>query len=108
VADFVKVASVTDLPPGERLWHDFEEETVIVFNVAGQFYAIADLCTHDDGPLGDGELEGHEVTCPRHGARFDVRTGKALCLPAVTGVPTYAVKVEDGAILVESPDTDTW
>jgi 3-phenylpropionate/trans-cinnamate dioxygenase ferredoxin subunit len=104
VTEFVKVASVGDLPPGERLWHEFEEESVIVFNVAGEYYAIADLCTHDDGPLGDGQLEEYEVVCPRHGARFDIRNGKALCLPAVTGVPTYAVKIVNGDILVESPD----
>ena len=101
---FVKVAAVDDIPPGERLWHEFEEETVVIFNVGGQFYCIADLCTHDDGSLEDGELDGHQVECPRHGARFDVRTGTALCLPATTPVPTFAVRVEDGAIYVESPD----
>ncbi|MCB9432563.1 MAG: non-heme iron oxygenase ferredoxin subunit [Ardenticatenaceae bacterium] len=104
MSKFVKVANVADILPGERLWVDFDEETVIVFNVGGAFYCIADLCTHDDGPLEDGALEGHEVECPRHGARFDVRTGKALCLPATAPVPTFAVKVEDGAVWVESPD----
>lgn len=104
MSEFVKVANVADIAPGERLWVDFDEETVIVFNVDGTFYCIADLCTHDDGPLEDGELNGHEVECPRHGARFDVRTGKALCFPATAPVPTYAVKVEDGAVWVESPD----
>lgn len=101
---FVRVATVDDIPPGERLWHEFDEETVVIFNVGGRFFCIADLCTHDDGPLEDGRLEGYEVECPRHGARFDVRSGAALCLPATTPVPTYAVKVEDGVIFVESPD----
>jgi len=105
VTEFVKVASVEELPPGERIWYDFEEESIVVFNVDGDYYAIADLCTHDDGPLEDGKLEGFEVECPRHGARFDIRTGKALCLPAVTAVPTFQVKVENGAILVQSPDS---
>ena len=91
------------IPPGERLWYEFEEETVIIFNVGGEFYCIADLCTHDNGPLEDGNLDGFEVECPRHGARFDVRSGKALCLPAVTAVPTFQVKVQDGYIYVESP-----
>lgn len=104
MAKFVKVADVGDIPPGERLWVEFDEETVVVFNIDGRFYAIADVCTHDGGPLEDGKLEGYEVECPRHGARFDVRTGAALCLPAVTPVPTYAVKVEDDAIYVESPE----
>ena len=80
---FVKVGLVSETPPGTRLFHDFEYESIIVFNVEGTFYCVADLCTHDDGPLGDGALQGCEVECPRHGARFDVRTGAALCLPAV-------------------------
>ena len=95
---------VEDIPPGERLWYEFEEETVVVFNIGGTFYCIADLCTHDGGPLEDGELDGCEVECPRHGACFDVRTGKALSLPATSAVPTFAVKIEDGDIYVESPD----
>jgi 3-phenylpropionate/trans-cinnamate dioxygenase ferredoxin subunit len=104
MTEFVKVARVDDIPPGGRLWYEFEEETVIIFNVDDTFYCIADLCTHDNSPLEDGALEGHEVECPRHGARFDVRTGAALCLPAVTAVPTFQVKVERGNIYVESPD----
>ncbi len=104
MSEFIKVARVEDIPPGERMWFDFDEETVIVFNVDGEFYCIADLCTHDGGPLEDGELFGYEVECPRHGARFDIRTGAAVQLPAVVGVPSYGVKVEGEFILVESPD----
>ena len=101
---FVKVAQITDIPSGSRFWVEFEEETLVIFNVNDHYYAIADLCTHDDGPLEDGELEAHEVMCPRHGARFDIRTGAALCLPATSPVPTYEVKVEGDVIYVESPD----
>jgi len=104
VAEFVKVARVGDIPPGERLWHDFEYETVVIFNVDGEFYCIADLCTHDDGPLEDGDLDGYSIECPRHGACFDIRTGAALSMPATVPVPTYAIKVENGDIYVESPD----
>ncbi|MFN2135700.1 MAG: non-heme iron oxygenase ferredoxin subunit [Candidatus Promineifilaceae bacterium] len=102
--EFVKVARADDLESGERMWLEFEEETVILFNINGAFYCIADVCTHDGGPLEDGELDGYEVECPRHGARFDVRTGAALCLPAVTPVPAYEVRVVDGDIYIENPD----
>ena len=105
MTNFVKVAAVADVPSGARLWYDFADETVIIFNVNGTFYCIADLCTHDDGPLEDGELDAFAVECPRHGAQFDIRTGRALCLPAVTAVPTYQVKVENGAVYVASPDS---
>lgn len=104
MTEFVKIAKVEDVPPGERLWHEFEEETVIIFNVDGAFYCIADLCSHDNGPLEDGELNGYSVECPRHGACFDIRTGAALSLPATSPIPAFAVKVEDGYIWVESPD----
>lgn len=104
MTEFVKVARAEDIPPGGRLWHEFEEETVVIFNVDGEFYCIADVCTHDGGPLEDGELVGYKVECPRHGACFDVRTGDALALPAVEPVPTYLVKVKDGDVYVESPD----
>lgn len=104
MTEFVKVARVGDLAPGQRLWLEFEEETVVLFNINGTYYCIADVCTHDGGPLEDGELEAYEVECPRHGARFDVRTGAALCLPAVTPVPTFEVKVEGDDIYIEDPD----
>ena len=104
MTEFVQVARVSDIAPGERMWIEFEEETVILFNVNGTFYCIADLCTHDDGPLEDGVIVGYEVECPRHGARFDVRTGAPRCLPAVTPVPTYEVKIEGEEIFVENPD----
>lgn len=104
VTKFIKVADVSEIPPGSRVTYDFEEESVIVFNVDGKYYAVADLCTHDDGPLDDGPLTGYQVECPRHGARFDIRTGQALCMPAVTGVPTYEVRIKDRSVYVESPD----
>jgi 3-phenylpropionate/trans-cinnamate dioxygenase ferredoxin subunit len=73
---------------------------VAVFNVDGRFYAIEDVCTHDDGPLADGELDGYEIECPRHGARFDLRDGRVLSMPAITPVPYYEVRVEGDDILV--------
>jgi 3-phenylpropionate/trans-cinnamate dioxygenase ferredoxin subunit len=104
LSEFVKVARVEDIPPGERKFHDFDYETVIILNVGGEFYCIADLCSHDDGPLEDGPLDGYSIECPRHGACFDVRTGAVLALPATSPIPTYEVKVEDGDIYIENLD----
>jgi len=101
--EFIAVAAVDELPNGERLFIEIDDLALVVFNIAGDYYAIADLCSHDEGPLGDGELDGHEVICPRHGARFDVRTGKALTLPAVEDIPAYPVRVQDGQIEVGLP-----
>lgn len=102
MARFVKVASVADIPPGARQIVEVDGIEVVVVNLDGVFYALEDMCTHDGGPLGEGALEGGQLICPRHGARFDVRTGAALTLPAVEAVPTYAVRVENGDILIET------
>ena len=96
---FYNIAEESELPPGERLFVEIGEEAIVVINIAGQYFAIGDVCTHDGGPLGDGELEeGFKIVCPRHGARFDVRNGKVLTLPAVTDAPSYPVRVVDGNI----------
>ncbi|GAP11163.1 ferredoxin subunits of nitrite reductase and ring-hydroxylating dioxygenases [Bellilinea caldifistulae] len=101
---FYTVAKVEDLPPGERLFVEIGDVSIVVFNIAGKYFAIGDVCTHDDGPLGDGELDGHQIICPRHGARFDVRNGKVLSLPAVVDIPTYPVRVTENDIEVGVPD----
>ncbi len=104
MADFAKVAAVSDLPPGAKVLAEVDGRPIAVFNVAGVFYAIDDACTHDGGPLAEGELEGAVIQCPRHGARFDVRTGKALGFPAFEPVTTHAVEVRDGAVFVAMND----
>jgi 3-phenylpropionate/trans-cinnamate dioxygenase ferredoxin component len=96
--EFVEIAPASELPNGERLFVEIEGKSIVIFNIADQFFAIADVCTHDDGPLGDGDLEGYNIVCPRHGAEFDVRTGEVKSMPAVVDVPAYPVKVEDGMI----------
>jgi 3-phenylpropionate/trans-cinnamate dioxygenase ferredoxin subunit len=96
--NFYLVGDVDELPKGERLFIEVGDEPIVLFNIDGQLYAIADICTHDGGPLGDGKLEGCEVICPRHGARFDVRNGKVTRLPAVKNAPAYPVRVLDGKI----------
>jgi 3-phenylpropionate/trans-cinnamate dioxygenase ferredoxin subunit len=75
---------------------------VAVFFVEGEYHAIEDICTHDDGPLAEGRLEGCQIICPRHGARFDIRTGAALTLPAYRPVESYPVTVVDGRVVVEA------
>lgn len=99
----VTIAKTTEIAPGERIVLEVERTGLwlAVFNVEGQFFAIEDRCTHDDGPLGDGEIDGFEVECPRHGARFDVRTGDALTMPAVKPVPSFPLEVVGEDILIE-------
>jgi 3-phenylpropionate/trans-cinnamate dioxygenase ferredoxin subunit len=101
MAEWVKVAQGGELVPGQKKQVDLDGVAVALFNVDGQYYAIEDVCTHDGAPLAHGRFSGHQVACPRHGARFDVRTGQALTMPAVEPVDTYPVKIEGNDILVE-------
>ncbi|HSM70575.1 MAG TPA: non-heme iron oxygenase ferredoxin subunit [Anaerolineales bacterium] len=101
--EFVEIAPVSELPNGERLFLEVGDRAIVIFNIADQFFAIGDICTHDDGPLGDGELEGFNIVCPRHGAEFDVKTGKAVQLPAVVDIPAYPVQVRDETIFLGIP-----
>ena len=101
--EYVEIAPVSELPSGERLFIEVEGKAIVIFNIAGQLFAIGDICTHDDGPLGDGELESFSIVCPRHGGEFDVQTGKATQLPAVVDIPAYPVRVVDGIIQLGMP-----
>lgn len=101
--DYVDIAPASELPNGERLFLEVEGKAIVIFNIADQFFAIGDICTHDDGPLGDGDLEDFNIVCPRHGGEFDVRDGKATQMPAVVDIPAYPVKVIDGMIQVGLP-----
>jgi len=101
--EFIQIAPLTDLPSGERLFVEVDGKPIVLFNLAGTVFAIGDVCTHDNGPLGDGEVDGDEVVCPRHGARFEVRTGKASGLPAVVDIPAYPVRVVEGMVEVGIP-----
>lgn len=97
---FVTVARAGEIPPGGVKVVHLDDVAVAVFNVGGTYYALEDVCTHDGGPLADGILDGDVVECPRHGARFCLRTGAVAALPAMAPVPTYAVKVEGDEIKV--------
>jgi 3-phenylpropionate/trans-cinnamate dioxygenase ferredoxin subunit len=97
---FETIASTAELPSGARMVVEIGEHWVAVFNVGGNYYAVEDLCTHDDGPLAEGELEGENIVCPRHGAKFDLNTGKPT-FPATAPVPRYAVRVEGDQVQVD-------
>ena len=99
---FVKVGRADDIAPGEKQIYEVDGIMVVIVNLDGEYYCVEDVCTHDGGPLGEGKLDDGQLICPRHGARFDVRTGDALTLPAFEPVATYQVKVENGDLLVES------
>jgi 3-phenylpropionate/trans-cinnamate dioxygenase ferredoxin subunit len=101
--EFVTVATVDELMDGKPLIVYVDSEAIAVFNISGEYYAISDVCSHDDGPVAEGELADFELECPRHGARFDLRTGKALSLPAVVDIPAYPVRVEGEEVQVGLP-----
>lgn len=101
---WIRVGETGSIPPGGfRLVQD-EDVDLAVFNVDGTLHCIEDLCTHDGGNLVEGDYEAGVVTCPRHGAKFDVRTGEALCLPAVAPTPRHRVREHEGWIEVEVED----
>lgn len=99
----VDVGPLAELPPGTVKIVREGDLGVGVFNAGGELYAIEDRCSHDDGPLCEGDFEPGTgvVTCPRHGARFDIRTGRPLSLPAVLPVDTFPVRIEGDRVFVE-------
>jgi len=98
--EFVKIARTDDLPVGKATMVEVNGKEIALFNVAGSFHAIDNTCSHVGGPLCEGEVEGIEVTCPWHGAVFDVTTGQVLGPPAAQGVNRYDVRVEGSDIEV--------
>ena len=98
--DYVTVARVGEIPVGGVKVVRMDDQPLALFHLEGGYYAIEDLCTHDGGPLADGTLDGDVIECPRHGARFNVKTGAVLCLPAVAPVATFAVRVQGDEIQV--------
>jgi 3-phenylpropionate/trans-cinnamate dioxygenase ferredoxin subunit len=98
VKDWVRVCARAELLPGEFQVAYDGDTAIAVFNVDGELYAIEDVCTHDGGELAGGPLDGFEIECPRHGAKFDLRTGAALCPPAYLPTAKFPVLVEDDAI----------
>ena len=107
MADFVRVADVTEIPDPGKTLVEVAGEMVALFHVEGRYYALDDVCTHDGGPLADGELRDHKIACPRHGAKFDIRTGAALTMPAVRATRAHDVKVEGDGVWVRLRDDAT-
>ena len=105
MAEWVDVAKTGEFAPGQWRVVDADGTRIVVFNLGGQYYAIEDVCTHDGGQLTGGLVEGEEIVCPRHGARFCIRTGAALTAPAYEPVATLPVRVENGVIQVRD---DRW
>ena len=98
---YVPVAQVAELPDGTVKIVEVGGRRIALCRAGGAFYAIEDRCSHDNGPLGEGTLDGKLLECPRHGARFDVTTGRPITLPAVMPVARFPVKIEGTQILVE-------
>jgi 3-phenylpropionate/trans-cinnamate dioxygenase ferredoxin component len=105
MSDWVTVATADELAPGRWRTLDVDGTAIVVFNVGGEYYAIEDVCTHDGGQLTGGTVEGAEIVCPRHGARFCVKTGDALTPPAYEPTAKFPVRVHEGAVQVRD---DRW
>ena len=101
MGELVTVAKTSELGPGQAKAVDAKGTPVAIFNVGGTYYAIEDTCPHVGGPLSEGAVEGTMVTCPWHGAQFDLTSGKVLTPPAAAGVRSYKVRVEGHEIKLE-------
>jgi 3-phenylpropionate/trans-cinnamate dioxygenase ferredoxin component len=100
MSTFSRVCATSDIPDPGKAVFEVDDRFIVVFHLDGAFYALDDACTHDGGPLGEGEIDGFQIICPRHGARFDIRTGQAMTMPAVQGTPAHEVKIEGEGIWV--------
>ncbi|MFY9329168.1 MAG: non-heme iron oxygenase ferredoxin subunit [Georgfuchsia sp.] len=101
MSDWITVAAQAEFPPGTCRTVDVEGTPVAVFNIDGNYYAIEDLCTHEAETLSDGDTDGLEIVCPRHGARFSLATGEALSPPAYEAVATFPVRIEAGVVQIK-------
>lgn len=102
--EFIPVAKTTEVPPTGRLVVEVQERMVVVVRIQGEYYCLDDMCTHDGGTLGDGELDDHCLVCPRHGAKFDVRTGEPRSMPATEPTATHDIQVRGDTIWIRLND----
>jgi 3-phenylpropionate/trans-cinnamate dioxygenase ferredoxin component len=101
MTEFVKVARTEEIRPGQAKLIDVKGKQIALFNVDGEFFALDNMCTHEEASLAEGEISGHEVTCPLHGAKFDIRSGEVLGPPAYDDVASYTVRVLGGDVEVD-------
>ena len=101
---FEKFAALDEISDGDRKSILLDDTPALLVRVGDDYYSIEDVCTHDGQPLTDGPISNCQITCPRHGARFDLKTGAALCMPAFEAVRTFAVDVRDDGVYVEIPE----
>ena len=100
MSQLIRLAAVSDIAPGGRLSVEIDETPALILRAGDEFYCLDDVCTHDGQPLTDGPFDGWQITCPRHGAKFDVRNGKPTCMPATSPIRVYPVTIQDGSIFV--------
>jgi 3-phenylpropionate/trans-cinnamate dioxygenase ferredoxin subunit len=102
MSDFLPVAKVSEIPDPGSMLVEVDDRLVVLIHAAGHFYALDDVCTHDGGPLSDGPLDAEHgtIACPRHGAKFDIKTGAAVTMPATKPTIAHEVKVEGGQVFV--------
>jgi len=96
--ELTKIADPEEIPPGGRKSVVVDDLPALLIRVGDDYYCIEDTCTHDGQAMTNGPIADHEITCPRHGARFDIRSGEPLCMPATEPVATFAVEVRDDGI----------
>ena len=104
MSDFIKVTTLDELSAAGKMLVEVEDRLVVLFHVDGQVYCIDDVCTHDGGPLSEGPLEGMTIACPRHGAKFDICTGKPLTMPATEPTAVHEVRLDGEDVLVRIGD----
>lgn len=105
MSDWVDVATVEELPPGSWRVVDVDGALIAVFNIDGEYHAIEDVCTHDGSTLTGGDIEDDVIVCPRHGAKFSIKTGEVLAPPAYEPIDTFPVRIEEGKVQVKD---DRW
>lgn len=104
MGNMIKVAEVSDIPVGGAKKVSLEDVDIAIFNIGGELYAIGDTCTHEQASLSEGDVDGDNISCARHGATFNIKTGEVVALPAIIPAATYRVKIEGNDIMLEVPD----